>query len=218
MIEGGDIPKYCASCGDPLTGYDHRWRIMIMYGGEKRHVYVLRLECRRCDSVSTALPEQMSPHKHYASEVIENVIDEVCTPVDIQTEDYPCEKTMDNWKAEFESKKVQIDGQLKSILSGTADQGKKLLESGISLLEKLRNEGAGWLSAVNRIIYNAGGFLKAGVNPPDFSCVIPEDSLSSDKRKDKSDEERRNSQMAGRRSTEQVSDDSSTDRKRCRSG
>ncbi len=47
-------------------------------------------------------PQQASkhsgPHKHYASEVIENVVDEVVTPDDEITEDYPCVATIDRWK------------------------------------------------------------------------------------------------------------------------
>lgn len=192
---------------------------MKTYGGEKKHVYVVRMECKHCETVETALPEQLTPHKHYASEVIENVIDEVCTPSTIQTLEYPCERTMQKWIGEFNSKRTQIEGYLRSIGNEVTSTGTKLLEAGSSLLDKLRIEGAGWLSAVNRVIYNSGGFLAAGTYPPAFSCVNSEDALCSPEKEEESDnEERRNSEVAGRGSAPQVPDHQSAAGYRNRSG
>ena len=40
----------------------------------------------------------MIPYKHYGSDIIEDVVDEVVGSDDLETENYPCEATMKNWK------------------------------------------------------------------------------------------------------------------------
>ena len=40
----------------------------------------------------------MFPYKHYGTEIIEDVVDEVVGPDDLETENYPCEATMKHWK------------------------------------------------------------------------------------------------------------------------
>ena len=40
----------------------------------------------------------MFPYKHYGTEIIEDVVDEVVGPDDLGIEDYPCEETMKHWK------------------------------------------------------------------------------------------------------------------------
>lgn len=98
----------------------------------------------------------MTPHKHYSTEVIENVADEVCTPETPQTEDYPCELTMIRWKAWIAGNLNHVDGVLKSIGSRLSEFGTELLNSKVSLVEQLRKDGEGWLAVMNRMTWNFG--------------------------------------------------------------
>lgn len=122
------------------------------------------MRCRNenCRRIHNALPDFLVPHKHYSSEVIEDVIDDVVRPNDeLNDSDYPCEKTMVRWKAWFERNRKNIDGQLKSVGYRILGFSEQLLISGVSLSDELRKNGAGWLGTILRIIYNSGGFLRA---------------------------------------------------------
>ena len=173
FCQSKEIP-ICPLCKEPLVYRDRRKRILKWYNGEKRWCMLRRLRCRRCRRLHIELPDILTPHKHYATEVIENVVDDVSTPDDQSTELYPCERTMQRWKDWIHSNAVQIDGYLKSVFSRVADSGKELLNTGMSLLQLLRDQGCGWLATVNRSIYNTGGWLAAhlppGADAPALSC------------------------------------------------
>lgn len=102
------------------------------------------------------LPDIMTPHKHYSTEVIENVVDDICTPETPQTEDYPCELTMTRWKAWIAGNHNHVDGVLKSVGSRLFEFGEELLNSNVSLMDQLRKDGEGWLTVINRITWNFG--------------------------------------------------------------
>ena len=122
-----------------------------------------RMRCRNenCRRIHNALPNFLVPHKHYSSEVIEDVLDDVVRPNDeLNDSDYPCEKTMVRWKAWFERNRKNIDGQLKSVGYRILGFSEKLLISGVSLSDELRKNGAGWLGTILCVIYNSGGFLR----------------------------------------------------------
>lgn len=122
-----------------------------------------RMRCRNenCRRIHNALPNFLVPHKHYSSEVIEDVLDDVVRPNDeLNNSDYPCEKTMERWKAWFERNRKNIDGQLKSVGYRILGFSEKLLISGVSLSDELRKNGAGWLGTILCVIYNSGGFLR----------------------------------------------------------
>lgn len=118
-----------------------------------------RLYCRHCSRLHTELPDVLIPQKHYGTEIVENVVDDVSTPDDASTENYPCEKTMTRWKEWIAANQSQIDGTLKSVGTKLLGMHISLLASTESLLTKLRDNGAGWLSVISRIIYNSGGSL-----------------------------------------------------------
>ena len=168
----------CPHCGELLRYRDRRKRLMKWYNGEKKAFSLRRMRCARCRRLHNELPDILVPYKHYAAEIIENVVDDVSTPDDLSTEDYPCERTMQRWKDWIRKNTQQIDGYLKSIGSRVSVSGYELLRSGDSLLQKLRDKGAGWLAAVNRAIYNTGGRLLAwlphGAAAPALSnCPVP---------------------------------------------
>ena len=57
----------------------------------------------------------MIPYKHYGSDIIEDVVDEVVGSDDLGTEDYPCEGTMKHWKWWISQNEANIGGQMRSL-------------------------------------------------------------------------------------------------------
>lgn len=163
----------CPHCGQTLRYRDRRTRIWKWYGGVRRTIQVRRMRCTRCDRLHTELPDILTPNRHYGSEVIENVVDEVSTPEDLSTENYPCEKTMQRWKDWIAINQDQIEGTLRSVGTRLLELHESLLMSTDSLLTKLRDLGQGWLSILCRIIYGSGGCLlrqkPPGTIAPDLS-------------------------------------------------
>lgn len=51
----------------------------------------------------------MIPYKHYGSDIIEDVVDEVVGSDDLGTEDYPCEGTMKHWKWWISQNEVMLE-------------------------------------------------------------------------------------------------------------
>lgn len=157
-VESRENPV-CPICGRTLRYRDRRRRVQRWYNGGKRYIIVRRLKCSSCRRMHTELPDILTPYKHYGTEIIENVVDEVSTPDDISTEDYPCIRTMERWRKWIRENRTQIDGQLKAVGSSFPGIGRRLLKSTESLLDRLRADGAGWLAAVSRAICNTGGQL-----------------------------------------------------------
>ena len=100
-----------------------------------------------------------SPYKHYASEVISGVLDGIVSPDDEDSADYPCETTMRRWHCWLEANRLRIDGYLKSTGYRLLGFSTELLESRVSLLDKLRSSRPEWLETLLRFLYNSGGFL-----------------------------------------------------------
>lgn len=173
FCRSGEDPV-CPCCGGKLRYRDRRQRVCKSYGGRKVWILIRRLKCSKCSKLHEELPDMLVPYKHYKAEVIENVIDEVCTPDDLETEDYPCEKTMGRWKRWITCNIDQIDGILKSVGHRYFEMSESLLRSKYSLLQELRRQGNGWLSICVRVILNSGGSLLSafgdGASAPALSC------------------------------------------------
>ena len=202
----------CPHCGNPLAMRDHRSRIWKWYGGEKRRITVRRMFCSACDKLHIELPDVLVPHKHYGSEVIENVVDGVSTPDDLTTEDYPCEKTMERWKDWVAVNTPQIDGCLRSAGTRLLDLHESLLASTDSLLTRLREKGAGWLAVIEGLLYRVGGsFLTASralVHAPDLSvCPAGTDVSSPHKEEIRYGNQTDTHHMAGKHRAAAVPDD-----------
>jgi hypothetical protein len=153
----------CPLCGSPLKRRDSRRRVHRTAGGKKQWYLINRLKCtnKKCHKLHNELPDCIVPYKQYGEEIIEDVIEEVITPDDLETEDYPCEETMNHWKWWLEQNKANIDGQMKSVAHHLLDLSTEFLKSGDSLLEELRKKiNPGWLSVVVRFIYNSGGRIE----------------------------------------------------------
>lgn len=136
---------------------------MKLEGGERKRLYIERLQCTNagCHRLHNALPDCLVPYKHYASEVVSGVLDEIITSDDRDTEDYPCETTLLRWKHWLIANYLRIEGYLRSIGYRMLGLGKEFLASGSSMFEKIRTTNSYWLEAVLRMIYNSGGFLEA---------------------------------------------------------
>ena len=82
------------------------------------------------------------------------------TTDDLPYENYPCEKTVERWKAWLKQNRTDIDGYMKSVGYRLLEYGEELLYSTVSLLEKMMCSVDRWLAAVLRMIYNSGGRLQ----------------------------------------------------------
>ena len=150
---------FCPHCMQLLRHRDWRNRICKKEGGEKKFIQVERMKCSRCRRLHTALPDILTPGKHYQTEVIAGVLDEVVTPDDLEAESYPCEKTMQRWHHWFMANRLYINGKLKADGYGRLGFSEALLLSEVSLLDELRLIRQDWLETILRFIYNLGGFL-----------------------------------------------------------
>ena len=162
----------CPYCGEDLIHRDWKPRIMKMYDGETKHLLIRRLKCRKCNCLHNELPDILIPHKHYAAEVIENVVDEISTPDDMTTLLYPCERTMARWKKWIRSNRTQIDGHLRSVSVRLFELPLEFLNSEKSLLDELRMRGAGWLSEISHILLNSSGRFLSEITPWNFAPAL----------------------------------------------
>lgn len=66
----------------------------------KEWYQINRLKCtnKECGKLHNELPDCLSPYKHYDAGLIEDVVDDVVTEDDTETENYPCADTMNHWK------------------------------------------------------------------------------------------------------------------------
>ena len=85
------------------------------------------------------LPDLLAPYKHYLAEIISGVLDGIVKPDDEDTEDYPCEQTMERWRRWLELNRSYIEGYLRSVGYRLLGFGEELLNSTVSLLEHMRS-------------------------------------------------------------------------------
>lgn len=158
FIESNEV-CICPECKGLLKYRDRVLRGQKQTGGERKFYMICRMKCSGCGKLHRQLTDQMIKFKHYAAEVVEDVIDEVITEAD--PIDYPCEGTMKNWRWWFQYNREQIEGQILSVgyhLLGFYDGS---LNHVGSLLEEIRKRiSPGWLGMVCRIVNNSGGALR----------------------------------------------------------
>lgn len=115
-----------------------------------------------CHHLHSVLPDKLAPYKHYVTELIEDVVDEIIVPEDPVNEDLPCDTTMRRWKHWFMANQLRVEGYCRSISRRFLNGGEKAFDHNISLLENIRKTEGQWLAVVLRMIYNTGGFLVPG--------------------------------------------------------
>jgi hypothetical protein len=89
----------CPDCGGNLRHYNKTKRKIKTKGGESFVVEIHRYRCPQCGKIHRAIPDDILPHKHYESEIIFGVLEDLITADTLGYEDYPCEMTMKRWKA-----------------------------------------------------------------------------------------------------------------------
>ena len=100
----------------------------------------------------------MVPFKHYTEDVVSDSVNDNAEHA--QLCDGPSLATIRRWKRWIELNASDIDGQLKSIGHRELGFSKELLNSGVSLLRKLRASiQHGWLRTILCILYNSGASL-----------------------------------------------------------
>ncbi len=120
---------------------------------------IRRCKCEACHAYHNELPDCLTPYKHYSAEVISGVLDEIVTPMDMDTEDYPCLQTMLRWIRWFNMNLANIEGYLRQVGQHLLELGDEVLFSKDSLLEAIRTSHQKWLEIILRVIYNSGGRL-----------------------------------------------------------
>ena len=117
---------HCPYCGVLLKFEDHVERHRKLAGGEKEWFVIERYSCPAGCGIHRLIPDFLAPYKHYDIDIITGVLNGIITPEKQAFEDYPCEKTMERWKAWIALNLIFINGYLKSV-------GIRLLAIGIAL-------------------------------------------------------------------------------------
>ena len=104
------------------------------------------------------LPDILTPYKHYAEDVISDILDEKITQEDV--DERPSRPTATRWSHWLIANELNINGYLKSIGHRLLGYAEELLLSEASLLMILRRmQPDDWLKTIIRVIYNAGAKL-----------------------------------------------------------
>ena len=97
FVESSENSHLCSVCQGMLRYRDSRPRIRKKEGGTWERLMIRRFRCQTCHSSHNELPDCLVPYKHYETEVIAGVLDEVIRPDDLDSEDYPSFNTMLRW-------------------------------------------------------------------------------------------------------------------------
>ena len=102
-------------------------------------------------------------------------MDDVTASDIANTEDHPCEKTMERWKAWVEHNRPFIEGYIRSVGYRILGFGEAFLKACGSVLDWMRgtyhDNERHWLTMVNQIVYNTGSSLEPW--PPFWSSSAP---------------------------------------------
>ena len=140
----------CPYCSGRLSHKDFRLRIVRWDNEGKEYIIIRVLYCAKCKTSHRELPDFLVPHKHYAAEVIETVIDE--KPMACHGAD---ETTVRRWIAWFK----RVKGHLNSVLASIPAAFEKMRLSALEPLDALRETGTGWFPGAIRRYVNFGGTL-----------------------------------------------------------
>lgn len=91
----------CIDCNGIVKYYDRTKRLIKTRGGKRHFIFIQRFKCNDCGRIHRVLPDYILPYKHYESEIIFGVLDGLINSDTYGYEDYPCEMTMNRWRAEY---------------------------------------------------------------------------------------------------------------------
>ena len=144
------------SCSDhKMIVIGSRKRSMFKTDGERIHLIIRRLRCRRCQKIHHELPDIIVPHKHHCAETIEEIL------ADRESAAYPCEtSTAMRLRRWF----LLLRGNWTSALTAVKArcQQEKQLADDLCRLTPIRPSSLsdGWLKRVVRILVNSGFWIQ----------------------------------------------------------
>lgn len=150
LVDCDEISHTCPLCHGPLHYRDSRLRIRKKEGGKKEYLRIRRFRCAECHSYHNELPDCLVPYKHYETEVIAGVLDEIICPEDLDSEDYPSFSTMLRWMRWFAENLKRIEEYLHTLAFS---------HSTCASFNEVRKKQQNWMEHMLRLIYNSGGFL-----------------------------------------------------------
>ena len=115
-VKSNDVVPPCPVCHGCMRYRDAKKRGMKLEGGSRQWLIIHRFKCCSCGRLHNELPDCLVPYKHYQTEIISGVLDGVCTPDDLECEDYPCIDTMLLWLKWFSLNLQRIEGFLRRAL------------------------------------------------------------------------------------------------------
>ena len=87
FVESSENSHICPVCQGMLRYRDSRPRIRKKEGGTRECLMIRRFRCQNCHSYHNELPDCLVPYKHYETEVIAGVQDEINLPEDKDSDD-----------------------------------------------------------------------------------------------------------------------------------
>lgn len=149
----------CPICKGSLKYRDRCMRSMKQEGGKICGFYIRRLFCMECHKYHRELPDCLIPYKHYSTEVVSGVLDDIVSVQDEDSEDYPCEMTMRRWCLWLKKNIKKIEEGLREWFHLVFRTEIEASQGCCSLLCWLRNFQVKWLEMILYCIYNSGGYL-----------------------------------------------------------
>ena len=143
---------------------DYCKRIIRSEDGSREWIMIPRHQCDnpKCRKIHRMLPDILVPYKHYPEQTISGVLDEIVGPDDMDSENFPSEKSMERWHHWFIFNRMNMEGHIKSIGHRILGYDEELLSSTMSLLSYIRSSIPDiWLKIILRYIYNSGNTLQA---------------------------------------------------------
>ena len=138
---------FCPVCHSAMKPYDRITRIMKQYNKETEYLILPWYRCtiKGCNKVHILLYDLLLPHKHYASSIIIETIED-CEDNRLMIPNYPWQETQNRWK-------IRTD----------------------SSLDILREHGPGCVLYSLSIIYNSVHFLPSILPPdlPSVISFLP---------------------------------------------
>jgi predicted RNA-binding Zn-ribbon protein involved in translation (DUF1610 family) len=150
IISKENVP--CPYCGGELLCRDHVTRGVIHADGTVETLLIRRMFCPDCGHLHRELPDFVQPFKHYASGVIETVLDgnnSVCSAEN---------STLSRWKVWFLRVLPCLCAALTAVQAYVSDSSVKLM-CDLSPVADIRSKGFGWLRGIMRRHINFVGTL-----------------------------------------------------------
>ena len=161
----------CPLCNGELRYRDSVFRKLKSFNSEVTLYLLRRLLCQKCKALHRELPDIIQPYKHYASDVIQAVLDDSEEASDCCADN----STIHRWKAEFSSSHPDISQRLASIYAKVTSAPIPLVKAETILNEIKRKEDS-WLPFVMKLLINGGHKICT-----QFAFCLPErsDKLNS---------------------------------------